>query len=167
MSTIFSLFQARLTIFKPFLTIKVHLNSPYFKQRQGNVADFLQEIEANIQQFSQQSEAVYQEYFAERIVVQVDLLKQAVDKAVKNAKQPQQFRSHYRFPRNVHSLPPEKRLKEYKKALRILNEKLAWLAEQAYLNEAQRDFYVGKIQETEYRKMKCLKAIDELESGRS
>ncbi|EPY99731.1 primosomal replication protein PriC, partial [Mannheimia haemolytica] len=60
---------------------------------------------------------------------------------------------------------PNKRLQEYRKALRALNEKISWLVEQNLntQNEATKQTLQNQITETEYRKMKCLKAIEDLE----
>lgn len=165
MKDIVPLFKEKLQLFQPFLTREISLYSPFFKLSQASVADYVQEIEQTIIHLSQQTRIEYLEYYAQRLISQVNSLKNAVDKLPNQTAQVQPFRSSYRFPKHIHRLPKEKRLKEYRKALRALNEKLQWLSEQSYLSPEKRNFYVGKIQETEYRKMKCLKAIDELESG--
>lgn len=166
MKDIVPLFQEKLHVFQPFLAREISFYSPLFKHSQAKVADYVQEIEQTIINLSQQTEIEYIEYYAQRLISQVNSLKNAVDKLPKQAAQVQPFRSSYHFPKHIHRLSKEKRLNEYHKALRALNEKLHWLSEQSYLYPEKRDFYVGKIQETEYRKMKCLKAIDELESGK-
>nr|WP_269318008.1 primosomal replication protein PriC [[Haemophilus] ducreyi] len=61
----------------------------------------------------------------------------------------------------MQALPPVKRLAEYKKALRALNEKISWLIKMSYTNGNEN--IQQQMQETEFRKQKCLKAIDELE----
>ncbi|VTR41853.1 Primosomal replication protein N'' [Actinobacillus pleuropneumoniae] len=56
-------------------------------------------------------------------------------------------------------------MNEYRKALRALNEKISWLLEKSYTatNDAEKNTWQLQIEETEYRKMKCQKAIEELE----
>ena len=86
-------------------------------------------------------------------------------KKFEKTKKVERFISPYRPPRNVHSLPKEKRLVEYRKALRALNEKICWLTEKQYQaeNRANKEevlLYQQQIQETEFRKIKCLIAIE-------
>lgn len=156
--------QQQLAYFSAFSNTRVEIQSDLFTIKQGNVRDFLIEIERVGVHLASQESAAHSEYYAQRLIKQVDLLKQAVEKQQKNANVPPQFVPHYRFPKNIHNLPPERRLVEYKRALRILNEKLAWLSTQCYTAEGeQREQYVTQLAETEYRKMKCRKAIEELE----
>ena len=95
---------------------------------------------------------------------QVDALQKAV-KSIQKKSKLAAFSSNYRFPRNVHALPVEKRLIEYRKALRILNDKIIWLLDKQYHapNDAERTHYQQQIQETEFRRKKCLTAIEILE----
>lgn len=156
--------QQQLAYFSDFSNTPVEIQSDLFTIKRGAVRDFLTEIERVGAHLATQESAAHSEYYAERLIKQVDLLKQAVEKQQKTANSPTQFVSHYRFPKNIHNLPPERRLAEYKKALRILNEKLAWLSTQCYTAEGeQRELFVAQLAETEYRKMKCLKVIEELE----
>lgn len=156
--------QQKLDAFLPYSGQYITLSDDCFSQPSGLICDFLVEIRDTAVALSRQTEAEYSAFYAERLVRQFDLLQQAVEKAQKNTNTQPQFKSPYRFPKNLHNLPPEKRLPEYRKALRALNEKLAWLSEQAYLaNEEHKVLLVAQIQETEYRKLKCLQAIEELE----
>ena len=95
---------------------------------------------------------------------QVDALQKAV-KSIQKKSKLAAFSSNYRFPKNVHTLPVEKRLIEYRKALRILNDKISWLLDkQCHApNDAERTHYQQQIQETEFRRKKCLAAIERLE----
>lgn len=154
----------KLAFFTPYLQQKVAISSELFQRNEGIIAEFVAEIQQTAQQLSQQTEESYSEFYAQKLIRQFDLLKRAAEQAVKNRQKSASFQSHYRFPKNVHNLPENRRLQEYKKALRILNEKLSWLTEQSYRSEGeQKAFYIAQMQETEYRKQKCLRAIGEIE----
>lgn len=156
--------QQKLATFLPYATQTISLSSPVFQLANATVHDFLNEIQETATQLNAQKESEYSEYYAQKLVRQFDALQQAVEKAQKNANTLPQFKSAYRFPKNLHHLPAEKRLPEYRKALRALNEKLAWLSEQIYVvDDEQKPLLVAQIQETEYRKLKCLQAIELLE----
>lgn len=156
--------KQQLNHFSADLQREIHIESDHFIITQGSVARFIEEIEQTAALLASQTDSNYSEYYAQRLIQQFDTLKQAVEKQKKSAKTPLSYRSSYRFPKNVHHLPIEKRLVEYKKALRALNEKLAWLSEQSFLaTSSERANYVRQIEETEYRKQKCLAAIEELE----
>lgn len=156
--------QQKIDEFLPYSDQYITLSGESFSQTSGFVCDFLAEIHETATILSHQTRADYSEFYAERLVRQFDLLQQAVKKNEKNTKVLPQFKSTYRFPKNLHHLPAEKRLPEYRKALRALNEKLAWLSEQVYsAEETQKALFVTQIEETEYRKLKCLQAIEMLE----
>lgn len=156
--------QQKLAFFSENSAAQVEILSDFFTIQRGCVGDFLAEIRQSGELLSRQTGEQHAEYYAERLIKQVELLQQAVQKQQKSAKTQAVFSSSYRFPRNIHNLPPERRLVEYKKALRALNEKLAWLSEQCCLAEGEeKGRYIALLGETEYRKMKCLKAIEELE----
>ena len=109
--------------------------------------------------FTKKTQLVY----AARLLRQFDALKRAVAH-IKPEKQAL-FQSSYQFPKNIHSLPASKRLNEYRKALRALHEKTSWLIEQDLKTtdaRVKRQFE-NSIQETEYRKQKCIAAIEKLE----
>lgn len=151
--------------FSAVLSVPVDISHPCFTFQHGTVEQFLDEMQQTARHLSTEQHAEYAAYYAEKLVQQFDALKQAVDKAQKSAKMPTQFRSSYRFSKNIHRLSPEKRLVEYKKALRALNEKLAWLSEQSYLApQTAREQYISLIAETEYRKQRCLAEIEALEA---
>ncbi|MGQ8820382.1 primosomal replication protein PriC [Bibersteinia trehalosi] len=165
MSMFYSALQQKLQALSPFAHLEIRLNHPLFTIKQGAVAQFVQEIEQTGKHLSRQTDSHYAEFYAQKLVQQFDLLQRAITQQKKTHTQTHRFHQTYRFPKNIHNLPPEKRLAEYRKALRLLNEKLTWLTTQAQTaDKMQRISYIDQINETEYRKMKCLKAIDELES---
>ncbi|HDL4172853.1 TPA: primosomal replication protein [Mannheimia haemolytica] len=147
-----------------FSTDNIFLNSPYFSQQTGLVSVFIAEIEKTVELLLNQTEVLYSEFYAEKLVKQVDALKNAVEK-IQSKPESAQFHSSYQFSPKIHRLAPNKRLQEYRKALRALNEKISWLVEQNLntQNEATKQTLQNQITETEYRKMKCLKAIEDLE----
>ncbi|OOH86323.1 hypothetical protein BMT54_11065 [Pasteurellaceae bacterium 15-036681] len=155
----------KLEQFTPYCQQEVQIDSAYFSTKKGYVAQFVTEIKQTITLLTQQTESYYSEFYAHRLVNQFNDLQQAVNKQQNFAKQKAIFKSPYKFARNIHHLPKEKRLVEYKKVLRALNEKISWLVEQHYRceDERKKHAYLGQIQETEYRRDKCLKAIEELE----
>lgn len=164
MIAFYSALQKKLHTLSEFNHLEIQLESPIFMRKKGTVAQFIQEITQTGAKLTQQTDSQYAEVYAQKLVQQFDLLQKAVKRQRKQHHRPASFQNNYRFPRNIHNLPVEKRLQEYRKALRLLNEKLTWLMEQAQgTSLAQRQVYVAQIHETEYRKMKCLQAIDELE----
>lgn len=157
--------QQQCGIFTPFLAREIEISSDLFVLNKGKVSDFLAELEQTSQLVSQQSQADYAEFYAQRLVQQFDLLKKAVEKLRQQPKSNlPTFKSNYRFAKNVKNLPACKRREEYQKALRALNEKISWLIEQSYQCETaqQKAVIQAQIQETEYRKQKCLAAIEEI-----
>lgn len=157
--------EQKIHSFAQYHHLEIQINSSLFNLKKGTVLQFIQEIYQTGNLLNSQTNADYADFYAQKLVRQFDLL----NKTIQQQKSPQNkvlsFRSNYRFPKNIHNLSLEKRLQEYQKALRLLNEKLTWLTTQAQLcNEEQRVIYIAQIHETEYRKMKCLKAIDELDS---
>lgn len=157
-------FEAFLSSFTPHMDRQAVIFGEFFTQKEGKVAEFVAEIRATALQLNQQEDAEHTEVLADKLLKQFDALQKAINRLPKKQEKAV-FHSAYRFPRNVHSMPPEKRLNEYRKALRALNDKVSWLLEQQYKtdNEAEKITYQQQIQETEYRKMKCLAAIEELE----
>lgn len=156
--------RQKLQLFSHDLLLEIELSSPLFSLKRGKVVQFVEEMEAVAKLLMVQQQTTYVEYYAQRLIQQFDLLAQAVEKQKKLAKFSRPYRSSYRFPRHIHHLPIEKRLIAYQTALRALNEKLAWLSEQSYLAQTnERAKFVMQIEETEYRKQKCLAAIEELE----
>lgn len=149
-----------------FSQLEIQLNSPLFKQKKGTVSQYIQEIQQTGNLLSQQDNSDYAEIYAQKLIQQFNLLQKTIQLQNKPKAQIPVFRTHYRFPKNIHNLPVDKRLKEYQKALRLLNEKLSWLTTQAQsADENQRHIYVSQITETEYRKAKCLMEIDRLGGG--
>lgn len=138
-----------------------------FSQNEGSVDFFVQEIRQTAAILQQQKNSDYADFYAEKLIRQFDALQKAVQHL---RKQPSSdtFRSNYHFAKNIHFLPAHKRLAEYYKALRALEEKLGWLAEKLYQaqlqeNEAECTQWRAQIAETEYRKQKCLAAIEKAE----
>lgn len=150
--------------FSPYLAQNIEISSSVFRISKGRVADFLLEIEQTGEQASRQSQVVYVEFYTERLIRQFDLLQQAVGKLQKKTEDQAVFKSNYKFAKNVANLPIHRRREEYQKALRALNEKMSWLIEQSQNTQdsAKQMALQIKIQETEYRKMKCIQAIEAL-----
>lgn len=156
--------KQNLTTLLPFSNQEITVNSNNFSKQVETVAFFIHEIEETLELLVNQKEVLYSEFYADKLIKQFDTLNQAVKKNKKNAKTVQ-FSSSFQFSANIHHLSPNKRLQEYRKALRALNEKISWLVEQNYNQEtlALKQELQNQIAETEYRKMKCLKAIEDLE----
>lgn len=156
--------QQNLMAFSAFLDKKIVLNSPYFSQNSGLVSHFVAEIEQTVDALIAQNDDLYLEYYCDKLIKQFDSLNKAIENIPK-AKKNVQFHSSFQFSANVHRLSPTERLQEYRKALRALNEKISWLMEQNYNEEnaALQRALQDQITETEYRKMKCQKAIEDLE----
>lgn len=148
----------------PFSNQEIAINSNNFSQQTGTVASFIHEIYKTLDLLVTQEDILYSEFYADKLIKQFDALNQAVEISQKKAKTAQ-FSSSFQFSTNIHRLSPNKRLQEYRKALRALNEKISWLVEQNYNQEnlALKQELQNQITETEYRKMKCLKAIEDLE----
>ncbi|OOR99352.1 primosomal replication protein N [Haemophilus paracuniculus] len=157
--------EQQLAQFSPFLTQQAVVFGKIFSQEENKVSFFVEEIRQTAQQLRQQQNVDYAQFYADRLLKQFDALKKAISRLEKKHTERPNFHSSYRFPRNVHSLPKEKRLVEYRKALRALNEKLGWLSEAIYgeQQEEQRALLQAQLAETEFRKQRCLVAIDELE----
>lgn len=158
-------FEKKISIFSLYHHLEIQPNSPLFSLKKGMVSQFIEELRQTSSLLTQQTDQLYADFYAQKLVRQFDLLNHLVQQQKSVQNKQVIFRSSYRFPKNIHNLPPEKRLLEYQKALRLLNEKLTWLATQAQsCHPEQRATYIAQISETEYRKTKCLKAIDELDS---
>lgn len=155
--------QQRLTDFSPFLANKIVIDERCFHLKQAMVSEFIQEILQTCTELEQQQRVESVAFYTQRLVEQFNCLTKAIETLEKTNTSTAAFHSPYRFPRNIHHLPKERRLLEYKKALRALNEKLSWLTEKSYQcpNE-DKPSYLAALQETEYRKQKCLAAIEKL-----
>ncbi len=155
--------QQKLAPFLAFSEQNITISHSYFSFNQGSVAQFIQEILATSQQIEMQRDSHLLAFQTQRLVEQFDCLQKAINTQITHKQRINTFRSNYRFPKNIHRLPYEKRLEEYQKALRALNEKISWLIEQSQqANESDRPYYMSQIEETEYRKKKCLDAIEDL-----
>lgn len=150
----------------PFGEEKTVVFGYFFTKNEEKVAFFLDEIRQTAQLLAQQTRVEYAEIYAKKLLDQIDALQKAVNK-LKKTKNVERFYSSYSFAKNVHSLPPDKKLPEYRKALRAFNEKISWLFDKQYQakNESEALYYLQKIEETEFRKMRCLQAIEDLEEG--
>lgn len=140
-----------------YLTIK----SPYFHQPRQTVSGFIQEIQETAA-LLEHSSAEHAEIYSKKLLEQYEALKIAVTRI---PKQKPVFKASVSLSPRIHRLPPDKRLVEYRKALRALNEKISWLTEQqlqTQLANEQKNL-TDQLAETEYRKKKCLAAIEELE----
>ena len=159
------LIQQKLEIFSPFTEKEVIVKENIFSKKQQKVSDFLQEITDTARLLSQQTSEDYADFYATKLLQQFDALNQAVLILKKSASSSKEvFVPSFSFPKNIHTLPPARRLNEYRKALRALNEKISWLLEKSYAaNENEKIMWQQQVEETEYRKMKCLKAIEDLE----
>lgn len=157
--------EQQLAQFSPFLTQQAVVFGKFFSQEENKVSFFVEEIRQTAQQLRQQQNVDYANFYADRLLKQFDALKKAIIHLQQSQTKRTNFHSSYRFPRNVHSLPKERRLVEYQKALRALNEKLGWLSEAIYAEqrEEQRAILQAQLAETEFRKLRCLAAIDELD----
>ena len=149
-------FEQSIHPFIPFENEQAVISGHFFTKSEASVAFFIGEIRQTAQRLQQQTEVAYAEIYAKKLLDQI-----------RKTKKVERFISPYRPPRNVHSLPKEKRLVEYRKALRALNEKICWLTEKQYQaeNRANKEevlLYQQQIQETEFRKVKCLTAIEQL-----
>ncbi|ANF61350.1 primosomal replication protein N [[Haemophilus] ducreyi] len=154
--------QQELAIFLPYQEQLVTINSALFAKKTQKVTDFMQEIEATALLLHQQQTEEYLDVYSRKLFQQFEALYKVMIKLkVNNQTENMVFCSSFRFEKNIHALPPVKRLTEYKKALRALNEKISWLIKMSYTNGNEN--IQQQIQETEFRKQKCLKAIDELE----
>ncbi len=153
----------KLAVFETFADKQIEISHPCFSLKQGNVEDFIQEILETCRKIEQQAESDLLIFHTQRLVEQFDCLNKAVETQLHVQQTLKPFRSNYRFPKNIHHLPYEKRLDEYQKALRALNEKISWLIEQSQqASDVDRPYYLAQIEETEYRKKKCVDAIEDL-----
>lgn len=156
-------FIQQLTLFHPYLEQSVSLSAGCFRLKKGNVAQFVAEIEQTACHLEAAQHVSEAEYYAQQLILQFDALQRAVLPKQSKPKV-EKFQSSYHFPKNIHFLSPNKRLAEYQKALRALNEKISWLIEQQYQAEnADIRHFEAQITETEFRKNRCLAAIEQLE----
>ena len=164
MNTFIEKVEENLAQFTPFEAEQAAVFGNYFAKNEANVSFFIDEIRHTAAILSPQNDVAYAEIYAKKLLEQVDALQKAV-KSIQKKSKLAAFSSNYRFPKNVHALPVEKRLIEYRKALRILNDKISWLLDKQYhaQNDAERIHYQQQIQETEFRRKKCLAAIEILE----
>lgn len=160
MATFTQTIQQKLAQFTPFLQQRLTLSHHCFKLTQGQVADFVKEMMDTCAEIEKQTQQESLLFYSQRLVEQFDCLNNAIGKLNQQEKA---YISSYHFPANIHTLPKEKRVIEYQKALRALNEKISWLIEKSYqCSDEQKVFYINLIQETEYRRQKCLHAIEQL-----
>lgn len=160
-----TLVQKQLDTFLPFYDYEVIISENIFSISKQKVSFFVQEITQTANELNKQYSEDYANAYAAKLFHQYEALAQAV-KTLKltQSNDTLLFQSSFQFPKNIHSLAPTRRLNEYRKALRALNEKISWLVEKRYnASEADKVLLERQIQETEYRKMKCLKAIEDLE----
>lgn len=156
--------EQNLSQFIPFETEQAVVSGQFFTKNEASVSFFITEIRQTAVQLNQQTTLEYAEIYAKRLLDQIDALQKAVQKLKKQGST-ERFYSTYHFSRNVHSLPYKKRIQEYHKALRALNEKISWLLDKQFYakNEAEVAYYQQQIQETEFRKQRCLTAIEDLD----
>lgn len=150
--------------FLPYAEQQIRVRRLCFSRPEQTVGQFVNEIRQTLQQLNQAQNPHYAEIYAQKLLEQFDALHIQLPKL----KQPKPtFNSSYHFSGNIHRLPPAKRLVEYRQALRLLNEKISWLLEQQYQTQfdSENTDFSQLIAETEYRKQKCLNAIEELEES--
>nr|WP_314741950.1 primosomal replication protein PriC [uncultured Haemophilus sp.] len=155
--------EQTLAEFTPFEGEQAVILGHFFTKNEEKIAFFIEEIRQTALLLQQQTQVEYAEIYAKKLLDQIDALQKAVNK-LKKTKNVEKFYSSYSFANNVHSLPPKKRLPEYRKALRAFNEKISWLLDKQYQakNETEAIYYQKLVEETEFRKMRCLKAIEDL-----
>ncbi|WGE49360.1 primosomal replication protein [Actinobacillus equuli subsp. equuli] len=161
-----ALVQKQLDIFLPFDEHEVIISENIFSTQKQKVSFFVQEIMQTANKLNKQNSEDYANAYAAKLFHQYEALTQAVKilKLTNGNNETLLFQSSFQFPKNIHSLAPTRRLNEYRKALRALNEKISWLVEKRYnASETEKVLFERQIKETEYRKMKCLKAIEDLE----
>lgn len=163
-------FEQQLAAFTPHLNQECTLPHSLFRKKSAPVREFVEELRQTAELLFQTQcdgdQNGYAAIYAEHLFRQFEQLKYACTKLTMRTT-PHTYRSPYSFPKNVHNLPPPQRLKEYYRALRALDEKISWATEQLYqaelnANENWIRHYHEILLETEYRKQKCLSAIDEL-----
>ena len=161
----YPLIKQQLERFIHFSEQEVTVSNTFFSQKTQKVAFFVQEIKQTALLLSQQESDEYADIYAERLFRQFESLENATASLrEKTSVKKEKFHSPFRFPPNIHTLSPHKRLIEYRKVLRALNEKISWLVEKNYFaSEQEKSSLQEQIAETEYRKQKCLKAIEDLE----
>ncbi|WGE89955.1 primosomal replication protein PriC [Actinobacillus arthritidis] len=161
----FHIIQQKLQHFADLKDKKITITENLFSKNTQTISRFIIEIEHTALLLSQQTSKEYADVYASKLFKQFE----ALDKAIRSLKQiefvaKKHFLSSFSFPKNIHSLPENRRLTEYRKALRALNDKISWLIECSYeANEVERLYLQQQILETEYRKSKCLEAIEGLE----
>lgn len=165
MSNFLSQLNQQLNLFSAHDSLTLRLdNNEVFSRQVGSVAQFIADIQQTAVKAASQQHTDYTAYYTEKLVRQFYVLKQALESHIQTQPTIHRFQSPYRFPPNVHHLPDHKRLIEYRKALRALNEKLAWLSEQSYLAPPEiRQHYLFQISDTELRKQRCIAQIEVLE----
>ncbi len=163
-----SIYQ-KFAIFSPYLEQEITVYSDCFSQQSQTVQAFVNEIEQTVQILVKVTQNDMAEFYADKLILQFRTLQKAIDilknKPQYTEKKQHKFQSSYHFSKNIHSLRPAKRLEEYRKALRLLNDKISWIIEQGYKSQNDQDitYWQIKLQETEYRKQRCLDAIEKTE----
>lgn len=164
MNTIIKKITEQCEIFSPFSESVIKLESPFFRIKTGKVSDYVAEITNTISMLKGQTDTEYTDVYAQRLLNQFETLHKATKTLQLKKIEHAVFHSTFQFPKNIHYLPSEKRLIEYRKALRALNEKISWLMEQAYTATPEvKEKLQQHVLETEYRKAKCVAAIEDLE----
>ncbi len=159
----------KLAIFSPYLEQEITIYAHCFLQQTQTVQSFVNEIEKTVQILAETDQGDVAEFYSDKLILQFRTLQKAVDllnyKSQYSEKKQPKFQSSYSFPKNIHSLRPTKRLEEYKKALRLLNDKISWIIEQGYQTQKneEKTYWQIKLQETEYRKQRCIDAIEKTE----
>ncbi len=161
----------KLAIFSPYLDREVTIYSKDFSLQTQTVQAFIDETMHTAKVLSEvkQDDAIAQ-FYSEKLISQFRHLQQVIEYLKKQPKTSIQqnsknFQTSHRFPKNIHTLRPTKRLEEYKKALRLLNDKISWIIDKIYESQTEENkiYWEIKLQETEYRKQKCLMAIEKTE----
>ncbi|MDG6882701.1 Primosomal replication protein N'' [Phocoenobacter uteri] len=163
----------KLAIFSPYLTQEITIYADCFSQHTQTVQAFVNEIEQTATILTKINQDDVVEFYADKLILQFRTLQKSVEflknkpKYTENARPV--FQSSYRFPKNIHTLRPAKRLEEYRKALRLLNDKISWIIEQRYKSQTNEDktYWQIQLQETEYRKQRCVDAIEKTEEDLS
>lgn len=147
--------------FLPHSSAKITVKTHYFRKTDQTVADFVQEIRETAK-LLENAAPNYAEIYAKKLLDQFNALQNAVAQILKEKPV---FKASVQLSPKIHRLPPAKRLVEYRKALRALNEKISWLTEQQLQTQltAEKLNLENQLAETAYRKQKCLAAIEALE----
>lgn len=164
MNSFLAKIEQNLSQFSQFEAEQAVVFGTFFTKNEAKISFFIDEIRQTATLLSQQTQLEYAEIYSKRLLDQIDALQKAVKK-IKQQNKTERFYPTQRFSRNIHSLPEHKRMIEYHRALRALNEKISWLLDKQFQarNEMEAEYYQQKIQETEFRKQRCLEAIENID----